>query len=604
MTEFEQLPRHSNKGIFGLFKTLFPYLKPYKLMTLILLTCMAFDLTFDSAVPLILKIAIDKAIVPHNKQLLIIILICLTAGGLIASASALLQNVIYARLGVRILNDIRFKMFAHLQRLSMSYFSRSDTGDIMARFTTDLTAVEYALLWSIPTLLSSTFAMTISACIMFSLEWRLALIAVVGTIVCFSIARTIEPRANRLNYRTKEEQARISTIVQENIGAQSVVKGFSLQNIVIGIFKTQLEKLLGVSTHANTVTYLMEHIPNFGATIMGFVIIGIGAYMSFNNRMTVGTLVAFYALFTQFSGNINSLTYSLAPLIEGVAGMQRIDELLGEQPLIADTPQAVQLPPLSKEITFRDVTFSYTGKRADLDNISFTIPRGAFVAFVGLSGSGKSTILNLIMRFYDPNKGTVSFDGHDLRHVTQHSLRDQIGVVQQDIVLFNTTIHENIRMSMPDAADEDIEKAAELSGVSDFVNSLPNGYDTMVGERGGKLSGGQRQRLGIARAILRNPRVLLLDEATSALDPSTEAEINATLRQLAVDRTVIMVTHRLDPVVYCDIIFILDEGHLIECGSHDELLIQKGVYASLWGKQHDFTPDKDGGGASITENKE
>ena len=258
-----------------------------------------------------------------------------------------------------------------------------------------------------------------------------------------------------------------------------------------------------------------------------------------------------------------------------------IEELLNEQPQVIDSPGAGTLPRLAQAIHFEDVCFSYTGQQAALNHVSFTIPAGHYVAFVGPTGAGKSTILNLLARFYDPTSGSVSFDGCDLRAVTQDSVRAQMGAVFQDTFLFNTTIRENIRLGRLGSTDAEVEAAAQLAEIDDFIAHLPDGYDTRVGEMGSLLSGGQRQRLAIARAILRDPAILLLDEPTSDLDPVTEAAINLTLRRLARDRTVIAVTHRLGAIQQADEIFVLDRGRLVEHGRHQELIAADGIYFEL-----------------------
>jgi len=273
-------------------------------------------------------------------------------------------------------------------------------------------------------------------------------------------------------------------------------------------------------------------------------------------------------------------------VVGGTVGLLRPEALRGQRPQVVGAPGAHPLPRLAREIRFADVTFSYNGGQSQLDHVSLTIPAGETVAIVGPSGAGKSTILSLITRLYDVTAGAVTIDGHDLRQVTQDSLRAQIGVVLQETFLFNTTVRENIRLGKLDATDAEIEAAARAAEIHDLIVSLPQGYDTPTGELGGLLSGGQRQRIAIARAILREPTILILDEATSALDPATEAAIIATLERLARKRTVLVVTHRLAAIQRADRIFVVDAGSVVEHGRHDELLDRRGLYYELWWKQH------------------
>jgi ATP-binding cassette subfamily B protein len=316
--------------------------------------------------------------------------------------------------------------------------------------------------------------------------------------------------------------------------------------------------------------------------------------------LSIGALVAFNGLFMNVSWGVTALGETLLPLLAATGGMERIQEFLSEQPGVADADDAQPLPRLAREIAFHDVTFGYADEGACLRDISFTIPHGWSVAFVGQSGAGKSTVLSLLTRFYDPTGGAVTLDGVDLRRVQQASLRSQIGIVFQENVLFNTTIRENIRVGRSGATDEEVVAAASAAEIHEFIMDLPHGYDTPVGERGGRLSGGQRQRIGIARALLRDPTVLVLDEATSALDAATEASLTATLERVARGRTVVTVTHRLSSTVNADRIFVLDRGKLAEQGRHDELLQVDGLYRQLWEKQSGFAVSEDGSRAKVT----
>ena len=338
-----------------------------------------------------------------------------------------------------------------------------------------------------------------------------------------------------------------------------------------------------------------------GVVLVQLVALGVGALLALEGSLTVGTLVAFISLLASVNKDAYNLTKKVAPsLIGATGGLQRIEDLLGQRPQVVDVPGAHPLPRLAREIRFADVTFSYNGGQSQLDHVSLTIPAGETVAIVGPSGAGKSTILSLITRLYDVTAGAVTIDGHDLRQVTQDSLRAQIGVVLQETFLFNTTVRENIRLGKLDATDAEIEAAARAAEIHDLIVSLPQGYDTPTGELGGLLSGGQRQRIAIARAILREPTILILDEATSALDPATEAAIIATLERLARKRTVLVVTHRLAAVQHADRIFVVDSGCVVEEGRHHELLDRRGLYHELWWKQHhselDVSPQRAGVG--------
>jgi ATP-binding cassette subfamily B protein len=313
--------------------------------------------------------------------------------------------------------------------------------------------------------------------------------------------------------------------------------------------------------------------------------------MVLSGNLTLGALVAFIGLLGNVLGPMNGLSGLLQALQQATGGMRRIDELLTDEPQVMDTPDAQPLAPFTKEIRFDAVTFSYTGEQANLKDVSFTISAGQSVGFVGPSGCGKSTVLGLVLRLYDPAVGSVTLDGVDARRVTQASLHKQMAMVPQDTFLFNSSVRENIRLGRPGASDPDVEAAAKAAEIHDVVMSLPQGYDTVVGERGARLSGGQRQRLAIARAVLRGASILLLDEATSALDPTTEAAINRSLAAIARGRTTITVTHRLASVVQADRLFVIDQGRLVQQGTHAELLGQEGLYRKLWQQQQGMAAD-------------
>ncbi|MFZ3130524.1 MAG: ABC transporter ATP-binding protein [Desulfosporosinus sp.] len=296
---------------------------------------------------------------------------------------------------------------------------------------------------------------------------------------------------------------------------------------------------------------------NTGVILLNVVILCIGSIMAYNNYLSVGSLLAFNTTLINITGLINGLTWLAPQIVQATVSMQRIKEILHEEPVVFNKHDTC-LPPLKSEIKLNDVTFGYKPPACNLSNITLTIPKGGYIAFVGSSGSGKSTLINLLMRFYYPTSGSITIDGQDIRHVTQDSLRAQMGIVFQENILFDTTILENIRLGKPDANEQEIAAAAQAAEIHSFIISLPDGYNTHVGERGSKLSGGQRQRIAIARAIVRDPKILILDEATSALDPANEAAINKTIKRLARTRTVISVTHRLSSVTETDRIFIFD----------------------------------------------
>ena len=579
------------------------YLHPYRMQAALLLVGMLIDVSFDAILPLSLKFIIDDAIMPKNGKLLALIVAGLVGGALIASAVAVGRDYLYARLGAQIVNDLRSKLFSHLQHLSLEFYARTRSGDIMARFTTDLAAIENAVTLAFPSGVLCLLGLCIGTVILFFMQWKLALLSLVGLPLCFLGPKLLERRTAAANDALKIEQGRVSSTVQENIGAQSVVKALSLQAASVENFRGQMGGYVERAVRANFLGYLMERTPTIGILAFNLMVICTGSYLAYHGVLSIGTLVAFQAVFISMTQSIYALTSVIPQLMQAAAGMRRIEQILDERPKVADPDMPAAMPLPIREIRFREVGFGYSPDHPSLDGIDMTISRGQAVAFVGPSGSGKSTIINLLMRFYDPDRGSISIDGQDLRHLPQAALRAQIGIVFQDSILFNASIRDNIRQGRLDASDAEIEAAARAAEIHDFVVSLPDGYGTESGERGGRLSGGQRQRIAIARALLRSPQILILDEATSALDPVAEAAINQTLARLARGRTVISVTHRLASVLDADCIFVLDQGRLVEQGRHHELVEQHGVYRGLWEKQSGFSLSGDGYSAGVGAEK-
>jgi ATP-binding cassette subfamily B protein len=516
------------------------------------------------------------------------------AAALLTAVAAIGRDYLYARIGTSVMNDLRQRMFDHLQQLSASFYSKMQIGDIMSRFSTDLSAVQNAVILAIPETILGTLGLLTISTLLFIFSWQLALVTLLGLPLALIGPRFLGPRAERDSYLVRHEEAKIASTVQENVSAQPVIRAFSLADLQIGGFRRQLHGFYKVSLRFNVLTYLVERTPNLAFLLLQIAVFGFGAVKCFRGELSIGSLVAFSMFIGYLSAYVTSLTRVMPPLLLAAGGVKRIQELLDTKAQVAEAPGARLLPALQQTISFEGVSFSYTGETKNLDSVSFTIRRGTSVAIVGGSGSGKSTALALIARFYDPDSGRVALDGQDLRSASLVGLRQQMGIVFQESFLFNTSIRENIRSGRPTASDEEVESAARAAEIHELIVSLPDGYNTIVGERGGRLSGGQRQRVAIARAIVRDPAILLLDEATSALDPTTEAAINGTLERLGRSRTVISVTHRLASTVHADQILVFERGRLVEQGSSDELLALGGMYKRLWNKQQGLVVSVDG----------
>lgn len=568
-------------------KSINKYIAGYKWLAILLVGCLIFDAAFDSAMRASLKFLIDAAIVPKNYSLLILIISLMVVGAILYGCIGLLGNFLGARLGILIINNIRISIFEHLQNLSMDFFGRRSAGDIVKCLISDTNRVESGLVtMGLSVLIIDFSGILFSVSILFFLNWQLAILSCIGLTFCIIAPTKIAQIATENSYELMDKEGEIASIAEENILSQSVVKIFGLEKQVTKRFSVHLNDLKRVYVPAMFVSYLVQKIPIVVFVLLQVVILSVGAAMTYWNLITVGTLVSYQVFLLGLHLNILGLTAMLPEFIAAVAALRRISDILSEIPQIQDAPNAVDLPHFESEIRFENATFSYSEERRGINNLSLNIRKGDFAVFVGSSGAGKSTIVNLLTRFYDLDKGQILFDKVDLRDCTQQSLRSQIGLVSQDVILFNDSVGENIRMGYLEATTEQIEAAAKAAEIHDFILSLPQGYDTPVGNRGGQLSGGQRQRIALARALVRNPAILILDEATSALDPITEAGILATLSRIASECTVIIITHRISQALRADVIFVMENGRIVESGSHVDLIQLGGLYATMRQQSH------------------
>jgi ATP-binding cassette subfamily B protein len=571
------------------------FLKPFlpahrKGLSLILLTILI-ETAYNTAFPLALKYLIDDAINGDDYEVLVWILATMAAMGIISSAAMIWFERLNAVTGASIIADIRTRLFDHAQTLSLGYYQRNKTGEVLQRFSSDISQIEetvnYGAQWGVLPL----FELIAGLGLMFFLNWQLALVALLLLPIALIGPRLLAPRAVEASYAVKQREGSTLSVVQETVSSQQVVKAFNLQPIVRGWFRLRNHDIRTEMTRVTWYNGLVERSVTISVLALHLLVLGIGAYLAFNEQITVGTFVVFESVFWELSYNVGHITQFIPVLIEGSGAARHINDFLDEPSRNADKPDATELPRMQQSIAFENVTFSYDGEQQQLKGVSLNIPAGSRTAIVGPSGAGKSTIVSLILRLFDVEQGRVTVDGTDIAGVTRDSLRAHMAVVFQDNILFNISIRENIRLGNPGASDADVENAAKQAEIHKFIRGLPQGYDTIVGERGTLLSGGQRQRVAIARAIVRNPALLLLDEATSALDHSTEKAITRTLRKVSKGRTVISVTHRLTSVVDMDEIIVLDRGRIVETGKHADLMARKGRYFALW--QDQLADDED-----------
>ncbi|MBR0739086.1 ABC transporter ATP-binding protein [Bradyrhizobium liaoningense] len=563
-----------------------PYLTNYKRMLSYVAFGVFVETLFNVIMPLSLKYLIDDALGEEDFQALYKILGVLAVAGIFTSIVAIWYERWDARLAACIISDIRTRLFDHVQDLPAAYFGRTKRGEILSRFSVDLSAVEGSVKTFVNSAALPFLELIAGIILMLFLNWQLAVVALLVFPITLIGPRILTPKAVQANYEQKQNESALLGMVQENVAAQAVIKAFSLQRKMFGFFRFRNDETRNRIASATFLSTMVERTVTISVLLLHLVVLAIGAYLATTGRITIGTFVTFESAFWEVSYNIAHVMHFIPVSISSAAAIRHIQELLDVPTRAADRPGAPDLPRITNDITFDRVTFQYEGSQTPvLDNLSLKLNAGKRIAIVGPSGSGKSTLLNLILRLYVPDEGRVTIDGVDVRKVTLDSLRQSMAVVFQENMLFNMSIRENIRLGKEGASDEEVEEAAKKAEIHRYIMSLPQRYDTPVGERGDTLSGGQRQRIAIARAIIRNPSVLLLDEATSALDQTTEAAINRTLLKVAKGRTMIWSTHRLTSVVEMDEIIVISGGQAIERGSHAELLARNGTYRKLWNDQ-------------------
>lgn len=594
-------------------RQLWPYFASYPGLIAIILGAIFIEALFNAALPICFKYIIDYALIgddqvveannPLERQRITFIISLLCVGVVVVACTGIFRHYLTQSTIANVIRDVRLKLFDHLQHLSMSFFSQRQMGDLLSRFSGDLVTVETTLIGIVSWVIFPGMSVLVDTVVLIYLQWELALISLLVWPLCLFVPNIFARSATRASYNKKLDEAQALSTLQENLDTRMVIRAFRLECWSRGVFHNKNTLLCASTRRYGFLSALVEHCSLVGLIILQVIVLGVGAYMAWHGAITIGALAAFQTIFLAMSTNLSYVTQYMPPIIQAAGSVERIAEIMREVPEVADAPNARPLPGFNTDIRLNHVNFGYTSAVQNLRNVSITVKHGERVAFVGSSGSGKSTILNLVMRFYDPQEGSVTIDGVDIQTVTQSSLRKLMGVVFQESFLFNLTIRDNLRLGRPNATDAEIETAARAAEIHDTIMEFPQGYDTMVGERGGTLSGGQRQRLAIARALLNNPEILILDEATSALDPVTEEAINATLEKVGKSRTVLMVSHRLAAVRNMDKIVVLDHGEVREEGSHEELLERDGIYAHLWSKQGGFSMSEDGLEVTVTADR-
>jgi subfamily B ATP-binding cassette protein MsbA len=480
------------------------------------------------------------------------------------------------------MRDLRRQLFSHLQRLSLDFYHGRRSGMLIARLTSDVEALRSTLAVCISNLLKDGLTLIGSLTIVFLASWRLALFSMIvlppAAVALVAIGRKMRKRSNR----AQEKMADLTSVLQEAIGGVRVVQAFGMERYEEQRFDRANTGYFGAFVRLRRVSAAARPLSEFAIIVVAVAIAWMGAREIFHvASLPPSRFFQFVTALLATISPIKSLSEMNSTIAAGLGAADRVFGLLDTEPTVVERPGARELGPFADAIRYEDVSFEYDRGQTVLHGISFTVRRGEIVALVGASGAGKSTTLDLLARFYDPRGGRVTLDGSDLRDVTLRSLRQQLGIVTQETILFHDTVRANIAYGLAEATDEDVERAARAAHAHDFVSKLPEGYETVVGDRGVRLSGGERQRLAIARALLRNPPILLLDEATSALDTESERLVQAALEQLMRDRTVLVIAHRLSTVQHAHRILVFDDGRIVQHGTHASLLADGGPYRRL-----------------------
>ena len=590
----------------GTVKRIFTFAKPYRLSIWIFLFTVVIDAALIVATPLLLRDLIDKGVIPKDGALVTRLAILVGLIAIADAAMSMLGRYFSSRIGEGLIYDLRSLVFGHVQRQSIAFFTRTQTGALISRINSDVMGAQQAFTATLSGLVSNVVSLVLVGVTMMILSWQITIFSLLLLPAFLIPTKWVGRKLQELTRDSFNTNAEMSSTMTErfNVSGAMLVALYGEPDREREYFRSRARKVADIGIKMAMLNRLFFIALTSVAAIATAFAYGIGGHLAINGGVTVGTLLAITALLARLYGPLTALSNVRIDVMTSLVSFERVFEVLDLEPMVKNRENAVDLKPPHPKIEFKDVSFSYP--RAEeislaslesaakpetiqsgevLKGLSFTAAPGTLTALVGPSGAGKTTISALLPRLYDVTTGAIEIDGHDIRDLTLESLRGAIGVVMQDAHLFHETIAENLRYAKNDATEDEMRIACESAQIWDLINSLPNGLDTMVGERGHRLSGGEKQRLAIARLLLKSPAVVILDEATAHLDSENEALVQAALQSALKGRTSIVIAHRLSTVRDADQILVLEKGQIVERGKHDELVARGGLYADLYNRQ-------------------